>query len=74
MQLLKPLNFSSKGFNDVVIFQGNITNPIFNNIYLHELDLFMESLSKSLNKGKSRKASPAYKKLQYKMGKLDDVN
>lgn len=60
--------------SNVGIFQGNITSPILNNIYFHELDLFMESLSKSFNKGKSCKASPAYKKLQYKMGKLDDVN
>lgn len=60
--------------SDVGIFQGNVTSPILNNIYLHELDLFMESLSNSFNKGKSRRVSPAYDALRYKMSKLDDVN
>lgn len=60
--------------SDVGIFQGNVNSPILNNIYLHELDLFMESLSKSFDKGKSRKASPVYSKLLYKKSKLDDVN
>ena len=54
------------------IFQGNVTSSILNNIYLHELDLFIISLMKSFNKGKQRKISSVYSKIQYKMSKLTD--
>lgn len=54
------------------LFQGNVTSPILNNIYLHELDLFVVSLMKSFHKGKQRRISPAYSKIQYKMSKLND--
>lgn len=60
--------------SDVGIFQGNVTSPILNNIYLHELDLFMASLSDSFIKGKARRKSPVYRKLQYEMGQLNDVS
>lgn len=54
------------------LLQGNITNPILNNVYLHELDLFMCFLMKSFNKGKQRRKSAAYRKIQYEMSKLRD--
>lgn len=56
------------------IFQGNVTSPILNNIYLHEFDAFMASLCNSFYKGKSRRKSPVYRKLQYEMEKLSDVS
>jgi group II intron reverse transcriptase/maturase len=55
------------------VFQGNVISPLLNNIYLHEFDLFMSSLIISFNKGKTRKKSPIYRKIQYNMSKLDDL-
>lgn len=51
------------------IFQGNITSPILNNIYLHELDLFMAKLVESFNRGKERKKNPAFRRITYQMEK-----
>lgn len=56
--------------SDVGIFQGNITSPILNNIYLHELDLFMADHKNSFNKGKRRKKNPVYRRLSYQIGKI----
>jgi group II intron reverse transcriptase/maturase len=55
------------------LFQGNVTSPILNNIYLHEFDLFMSFLMKFFYKGKQRRKSPIYRKIQYEMGKLGDT-
>jgi group II intron reverse transcriptase/maturase len=60
----KKLVSSNKG-----LFQGNVTSPILNNIYLHQLDLFMLDLVKSFNKGKNRRKSPAYRRVLYLMEK-----
>jgi len=54
------------------IFQGNVTSPILNNIYLHELDLFMSDLCNAFKKGKSRRKNPAYRKISYLMEKETD--
>lgn len=51
------------------LFQGNVTSPILNNIYLHQLDLFMSDLAESFNKGKNRRKSPAFRRIQYFMEK-----
>lgn len=42
--------------------QGGILSPILANIYLHELDIFMERMMASVNKGKVRKDNPEYRK------------
>ena len=55
------------------LFQGNVTSPILNNIYLHEFDLFISSLMESFYKGKKRRKSPIYRKIQYEMSKLNDT-
>ena len=55
------------------LFQGNVTSPILNNIYLHEFDLFIFSLMESFYKGKKRRKSPIYRKIQYEMSKLNDT-
>lgn len=47
--------------------QGSILSPLLCNIYLHELDLFIETLMAKYNKGASRKISPEYMKLQNKV-------
>lgn len=43
--------------------QGGIVSPILANIYLNELDKFMESLKEKFDKGKKRKANPEYQRL-----------
>jgi len=44
--------------------QGGIVSPILANIYLHELDEYVEQLQKELEKGELRKPNPTYRKLQ----------
>ena len=39
---------------------GSICSPILANIYLHELDLFMDTLRDQFNKGKKRHANKGY--------------
>ena len=58
--------------SDKGLFQGNVTSPILNNIYLHEFDLFVSSFGKSFYKGKERRKPPTYRKIQYEMSKLND--
>lgn len=40
--------------------QGGVVSPVLANIYLHELDMFMEDMMSQFNKGKRRKFNPAY--------------
>ena len=56
------------------LFQGNVTSPILNNIYLHELDIFMLNLRSSFNKGKSCKKNPLYRRISYLMEKESNSN
>ena len=51
------------------LFQGSITSPILNNIYLHQLDLFLDVEAKSFFKGKNRAKSPDYRRLSYQIEK-----
>jgi len=44
--------------------QGGIVSPILANIYLHELDEYVEQLQKELEKGELRRPNPEYRKLQ----------
>jgi RNA-directed DNA polymerase len=43
--------------------QGGIISPLLANIYLHELDQFMEDWIKRRNLGKGRKVNPAWDKI-----------
>lgn len=55
--------------------QGSIISPILANIYLNELDVFMEEYSKSFNKGNKRRINPVYKKsLDIRRGKQEWLN
>lgn len=45
--------------------QGSIVSPILSNIYLHELDSFIEILKQEYTKGKRRKASQQYSRVIY---------
>lgn len=50
--------------------QGGIISPILANIYLHELDMFMETMTAWFNKGKTRRRNPKYSNLQGRTDKL----
>ncbi len=43
--------------------QGSIISPTLCNIYLHELDTYIENLTKSFDKGNRRASNPEYTKL-----------
>ncbi|MGQ2964128.1 MAG: reverse transcriptase/maturase family protein, partial [Agrobacterium sp.] len=47
--------------------QGSVLSPLLANIYLHELDCFMEDLTKQHTKGETRKRNPEYRRVQYEM-------
>ncbi|MES1052696.1 group II intron reverse transcriptase/maturase [Bacillus thuringiensis] len=51
--------------------QGGIISPILSNIYLNELDLYMESFKNSFNQGKRRKKNPEYENVRSKMRRLE---
>lgn len=50
--------------------QGNVLSPLLANIYLHELDTFMEHIKEKYNKGIRRRANPEYTKM-IRTGKVD---
>jgi group II intron reverse transcriptase/maturase len=50
--------------------QGGICSPIYANIVLHELDMFMETMQASYHRGKSRAANPAYRAYTEKIRSL----
>jgi len=60
--------------------QGGIISPILSNIYLHELDMYMEEMEKKLSRGKRKKANPGYDWLASKRtrclqkGRYDEAN
>lgn len=47
--------------------QGGIISPILANIYLHELDMFMNEMVCQFNKGERRKQRPEYSALAWQM-------
>lgn len=46
--------------------QGSILSPIFSNIYLHELDIFIKNLKLNFDKGIEKKKNKLYRKLDVK--------
>jgi group II intron reverse transcriptase/maturase len=52
--------------------QGGIISPILSNIYLNELDTYMESFKVSFNKGIKRKQTPEYEGLRSKVRWLQE--
>jgi group II intron reverse transcriptase/maturase len=46
--------------------QGGIISPILANVYLHELDEFVEELRTKLEKGKQKRRNPLYRRLSLK--------
>ncbi len=47
--------------------QGSVLSPLLCNVFMHELDKFMESLIKSTDCGRKRKANPPYTAIRNKM-------
>lgn len=62
---INPLTKEKVEINQIGIPQGGILSPILCNIILHRFDKFMEEYIKNFEKGKLRKANPAYQKIQY---------
>lgn len=58
--------------SNIGLFQSNITSLILNNVYLHELDLYMDGLINFFHLGKRRKKNPEYRRFQHLMEKADD--
>jgi RNA-directed DNA polymerase len=50
--------------------QGGIISPILSNIYLHELDIFVEDFTKNFNIGKKRPTNPEYYRIGRRIKKL----
>jgi len=47
--------------------QGGICSPILSNIYLHELDTFMQSMKREFQEGKKRRPEPRYGHYSYRI-------
>lgn len=50
--------------------QGGILSPLLSNIYLNELDSFMDNMAKSFSIGNERKRNPEWKRLESRRYKL----
>src|SRR5579859_2299984 len=50
--------------------QGGICSPILSNIYLHELDLFLQGLKQEFSEGKKRRSDPRYQHYNYKIRQI----
>jgi retron-type reverse transcriptase len=50
--------------------QGGIVSPILANVYLHELDQFVEQLRQRMEQGKIKHRNPAYHRLASKKARL----
>jgi group II intron reverse transcriptase/maturase len=50
--------------------QGGILSPILANVYLHELDEFVESLHSRLEQGKHKQRNPAYQRLSHQKSRM----
>jgi nicotine oxidoreductase len=50
--------------------QGGIISPILANVYLHELDKFVEELQIKLEQGKTKRRNPIYRRLSQKKARL----
>ena len=54
-------------------FQGSSLSPLLCNVYLHEMDLYMETLKKTFDLGESRRKHPDYRRIQYFISRTHDT-
>jgi len=47
--------------------QGGVISPILANVYLHELDMFMENMINTFHKGNQRASNPEYVALKSRL-------
>ena len=50
--------------------QGGVVSPLLANIYLHELDQFMQTMKAGFDKGRERRPFPRYMALQWRVHRL----
>jgi group II intron reverse transcriptase/maturase len=50
--------------------QGSIVSPILANVYLHELDVFVDSLRAKYEKGERKRVNPAYTAIVKERGRI----
>jgi group II intron reverse transcriptase/maturase len=50
--------------------QGGIASPMLANVYLHELDTFIEGLRTELEKGEEKRRNPVYRQLSKKKARM----
>lgn len=50
--------------------QGGVASPLLANIYLHELDQFMETMRAGFDKGRKRRPLPRYVALEWRVRRL----
>lgn len=56
-------------------FQGSSLSPLLCNIYLHEMDLYVEDFKKSFDRGQRRRKLKEYRSIQYRLeGKNLDLS
>jgi len=51
--------------------QGSIVSPLLANIYLHELDIYVEKLKSNYDKGVTAVRNPKYRNLEYLRAKAN---
>lgn len=54
--------------------QGSIISPLLANVFLHQLDVYIESLKNEFNVGERPRVSPIYTKIRHQKRKAEKAN